>query len=193
MPLDALGALDLAVDEFRSQLAGVDTEQWTAATPCTDWDVRFLVAHVVGGNRFASMVLGGQLADEALDVVMGTPQLGDHPLADFDESATRQRDAFHGANALERTVSHPLGELSGERFLTMRVFDITLHAWDLATSIGRATTVDDTLVEYVLQTVMTEAPGMGFGIVPCGDAGADATPLEQLLDLSGRCTDHALT
>ena len=57
MIADSLAALDLASVAFRDHLAAVMGEDWTAATPCTDWDVHYLVAHVVGGNRFASMVL----------------------------------------------------------------------------------------------------------------------------------------
>ena len=38
--------------------------------------MRYLVAHVVGGNRFASMILGGDTAAEAMESVMGSAQLG---------------------------------------------------------------------------------------------------------------------
>jgi uncharacterized protein (TIGR03086 family) len=137
------------------------------------------------------MVLAGSTAAEAMEAVMGTEQLGPDPLRDFEESAATQRDRFGQSGTLENVVSHPLGDLSGERFLRMRVFDVALHAWDLATAIGRDATLDDALVAYVLRTVRQEAPGVGFDIEPCGDVGPDASALEQLLDLSGRCTKPA--
>jgi uncharacterized protein (TIGR03086 family) len=186
--LDPLSALDAATRDFRRQLADIGPKDWTSATPCTAWDVRYLVAHVVGGNRFASMVLGGRTAVEAIEAVMGTAQLGTNPLADFDDSVSAMRIGFHRSGALDGLVSHPLGDLTGTRFLAMRVFDITLHAWDLATAIGAEARLEPRLVESVLETVRSEAAGMGFGIEPCGEAGPDASPLEQLLDLSGRCT-----
>jgi uncharacterized protein (TIGR03086 family) len=182
--LDPLVALDRAVEEFRRHLLAVGESDWTAATPCVEWDVHFLVAHAVGGNRFASMVLDGQSAAEALAVVMGTSQLGASPLADFDDSAAAQRERFGRPGALEAGVSHPLGEISGRRFLGMRVFDVAVHGWDLATALGRAVMFDDDLVAHVLDTVSSEAPG--FGIEPRGDVGPDAGPLERLLDLAGR-------
>lgn len=184
---DSLAALDLATESFRVHLAVIRDEDWTAATPCTDWDVHYLVAHVVGGNRFASMVLDGQTAAEAMEVVMGAAQLGADPLGDFDTSTVDQRRQFRRAEALDQLVSHPLGVLSGERFLRMRVFDIALHSWDLAVAIGRNAELDNELVEAVLEIVSQEALGMAFGIEPCGDVGRDASPMEQLLDLSGRC------
>ena len=57
--MDLLDGLDLAVAEFRRRLVEVDAESWTRPTPCDGWDVRYLVAHVVGGNRFAQLVLDG--------------------------------------------------------------------------------------------------------------------------------------
>ena len=47
--LSALAALDSAVTAFRQQLVAVEKDDWTASTPCPEWDVRYLVAHVVGG------------------------------------------------------------------------------------------------------------------------------------------------
>jgi hypothetical protein len=90
--------------------------------------VHFLVAHVVGGNRVASMILDGRSAAESLEAVVGNPQLGAHPLEDFDESTAAQRKGFGRHGALGKVVGHPLGDLSGERFLGMRVFDIAMHA-----------------------------------------------------------------
>jgi uncharacterized protein (TIGR03086 family) len=190
-PPDLLSALDAATDHFGRHLSVVGHDAWTAATPCTDWDVHYLVAHVVGGNRFASLVLAGRTADEAIEAVMGSPQLGADPLGAFVETSAEQRDLFNRPGALDRLVDHPLGELTAERFLTVRVFDIALHSWDLAISIGRDGALDPALAELVLDIVLNEAPGMGFGIEPCGDVGPDATAMERLLDLCGRCAPVA--
>ena len=45
-------------------------DEWVKPTPCDEWDVRYLVAHVVGGNRFASSVLSGASAQAAMGSVM---------------------------------------------------------------------------------------------------------------------------
>lgn len=108
-------------------------------------------------------------------------------LVSFGETATKQRELFTSAVARDRIVSHPLGDLTAGRFLAMRVFDIALHSWDLAVAIGRNGDLGPTLAEHVLDIVLHEAPGMGFGIEPCGDVGPGATAMERLLDLCGRC------
>jgi uncharacterized protein (TIGR03086 family) len=186
--LDPLDALDRATGEFRRHLSVVDDDDWAAATPCADWDVCDLVVHVVGGNRFASMVLSGRTASEAMEAVMSAPQLGATPLEDFEESASLMRRGFRRPGALEVRVSHPLGEIVGGRFLGLRVFDVTVHAWDLGTAIGNDVVLEEDLVESVLETARYEGSGQGFGMEPCGDIGPDSSALEQLLDLSGRRT-----
>jgi uncharacterized protein (TIGR03086 family) len=186
--LDLLLALDASVEEFRRPLTVVSAGDWDAATPCTDWNVRYLVAHVVGGNRFASLILDGATSDDAMAVVLDTPQLGPRPVDDFDESAAAQRARFHRAGAREGVVSHPVGDVPGERFLRMRVFDIALHAWDLGRALGRDATLPGSLAETVLEIAQQEVPGTGLGSEPCGAVGPDASVMDRLLDLTGRCS-----
>lgn len=195
--MDLVDALDVAVEGFRRRLAQVEEGQWSGPTPCEEWDVRFLVAHVVGGNRFASLVLDGAPADRAVGEIMAHRQLGDEPLVDFTSSAGEQRRRFRAEGALEQTVSHPSGVLTGRRFLEMRVCDTTLHTWDLARAIGADDTLDPHLAAAVLAIVEGSPDGVGFGTTPLGRASADAPTQERLLDGSGRSSawrsGHAAT
>ncbi len=189
--LDLLSALDAATVQFRRHLAVVGEEQWTFATPCPEWDVHYLVAHVVGGNRFTSLILAGRPAIEAIEAVMGSPQLGPDPRSAFDETSAEQYELFNRPGALDRVVDHLIGELPAERLLRMRVFDIAMHSWDLAMAIGCDGALDPALAECVLDIVLSEAPGLGFGIEPCGDVGPEVSVMERLLGLSGRCVQPA--
>jgi len=184
--VDLLDALDVATAEFRWRLATVDAAQWDAPTPCDEWDVRYLVAHVVGGHQFAALVLDGSTAGDAFGVVMSTTVLGPDPLADHDEMAARQRVGFRRPGSLSAMVDHPAGPISGADFLSMRVFDVTVHAWDLARATGGDEQLDGELAETVLTALAALEQGLGFGIVAVGTATADDPPLARLLDLSGR-------
>ena len=146
MSTTLLSALDAATDHFRRHLSHIGDNEWSRATPCTDWDVHYLVAHVVGGNRFSSLVLAGRSAEDAMEVVLRSPQLGADPIGAFVDTAAEQRELFRQPGALDRVVAHPLGALSGGRFLSMRVFDIALHSWDLAVAVGRDGELDLGLV-----------------------------------------------
>jgi uncharacterized protein (TIGR03086 family) len=183
--MDLLKALDAATDEFGRRLELVG-EDWTRATPCPEWDVHYLVAHVVGGNRFAVLILGGMSASDAVDVVMSAPQLGDDPLRAWATTTTAQAAAFRPHTALDRPIDHPLGRITGRTLLEFRVFDITLHAWDLARAIGADERIGSDLVDAVLAIVENGPPGMGFGIAALGSTDETSSPQARLLDLTGR-------
>jgi uncharacterized protein (TIGR03086 family) len=182
--LDDLDALDRAVEGFGDRLALV-ADRWAAPTPCDEWDVRWLCAHVVGGNRFAVLILGGTSADEALSQVMTMRHIGERPVDDLRAGAADMRVAFAAPGARQRTVRHLVGELTGEQFLRLRIYDVLLHTWDLAKALGAADHLDDELVRRVLADV----DGGPIGAVP-GGAEKAATPglsdQHRLLLLTGR-------
>jgi Mycothiol maleylpyruvate isomerase N-terminal domain len=89
-------------------IARVRPDQLGNATSCTEWDVRALISHVVGGNlRFAAMVVGenGPGSDEGV--------LGGEPLAGFLDSFDGLCAAFNREGFLEELFSTPLGEGPG--------------------------------------------------------------------------------
>jgi uncharacterized protein (TIGR03086 family) len=184
--VDMLSAFDVATEEFGRRLALVDPSSWELPTPCPSWDVHYLAAHVIGGNRFAGLVIEGVAASDAIERVMSSPQIGSDAVEAWNATAAVQRTAFCADGALERQVAHPVGEISGRTFLEFRIFDITLHAWDLARSIGVDDRLPPDLIDAVLGIVDSGPPGMGFGVTPLGLAPAHASPQERLLDLTGR-------
>lgn len=188
--MDAFAALEAAVDEFGRRLAVVAPDQWSASTPCDEWDVQYLVAHVVGGNRFGCAVLGGSTFADAIAEVMSAPQLGADPVTAWSSTTAAQAAAFQQPGALEAPVDHPVGQITGADLLGFRTFDITLHAWDLARAIGADATLPGELVAHVLGIVEGGLPGMGFGIVAAPPA-TGAEPQARLLALTGRADDSA--
>jgi hypothetical protein len=61
-------------------VAAVAGQQWAAPTPCTDWDVRALVSHVVSGNRLFAGVLTGRTTVEEFRRNPPGDVLGDRPV-----------------------------------------------------------------------------------------------------------------
>ena len=186
--MELLDALDLASGEFGGRLMHVSDAAWALPTPCEEWDVRYLAAHVVGGNRFAVSILAGLPSTEAIELVMSAPQLGGDAVSSWSTSAAEQRSAFHADGVLDRTVDHPLGLLPARHFLEFRILDLTLHAWDLAQALGLDDVLDADLVDTVLAIIDRGPPGMGFGLRPLGQAGDRAPAQTRLLDHTGRPT-----
>lgn len=186
--MDRLDALDLAHEEFRRRLRQVRDEQWTAPTPCEDWSVRGLVAHVVGGDRMAATILRGGSREEGKAAVQVDADTD--LVAAFDEGADALARAFAEPGALTRVCAHPMADLAGSALLGFRIGDLVLHAWDLARGIGVDDALNPALVEVVWRDMEPRAGMIGtlglYGSGPSGRVGPGAALQERLLDLSGR-------
>jgi uncharacterized protein (TIGR03086 family) len=131
------------------------------------------------------LILGGASAADALSHVMAVRHIGERPVEDLRAGAADMRAAFAASGTLERTVDHPAGELTGDQFLRLRIYDVLLHTWDLAKALGAADRLDDELVRRVLADI----DGGLIGAIP-GAAGKAATSglsdQDRLVLLTGR-------
>jgi uncharacterized protein (TIGR03086 family) len=178
---------DRALDEFDRRVRAVGREQWNAPTPCTDWDVRTLVNHVVGEQLWAPPILAGQTVDEVGDRFDGDV-LGEDPARTCAAASADSRTAAHAPGAMDGTVHVSYGTVPAERYLAEMTLDATVHAWDLARAVGADEQLDETLVGVGLAIVepnleLLAASGL-FGepvSVP-----EDSDPQVRLLALLGR-------
>ena len=169
----ALDLLSRADDGFTQRLALVRPDQWAAQTPCTEWDVRALVNHVVGANRRYTMLLHGAATDE---------------VASFVATAAELEAAFGEPGAMARTAYHRAGERTGAQLLEMRVLDVAVHTWDLARAIRAGESLDPDVVAFALTLQDTFDAGRQRGAFapPPGKTPADGSAQARLLYLSGR-------
>jgi uncharacterized protein (TIGR03086 family) len=114
-----------ALAEFGSRVELVKDDQWSAATPCADWDVRALVAHLVDECRW------------------------DDPGRAWREASDAARAAFAAEGALDATVALAYGETSARDYIWEMTVDATVHAWDLARGIGADDRLDPELVRRI--------------------------------------------
>ena len=103
MPADQAELHRRAVEEFGSRVAAVGDDQWELPTPCSDWNVRQLVNHLVYENRWTVPLIGGSTIAEVGDRYEGD-LLGDRPQAAWDESSAEAVRAVGADGALERVV-----------------------------------------------------------------------------------------
>ena len=183
----ALDLLSRTDDGFARRLALVRPGQWAAPTPCTQWDVRALVNHVVGANRRYTMLLHGATTDE-VEATRAVDHLGDDPAASFAATAAELEAAFGEPGAMARTACHRAGGRTGAQLLAMRVLDIAVHTWDLARAIGAGESLDPDIVAFALTRQDTIDAGRQRGAFapPPGTAPAGSSAQTRLLYLSGR-------
>ena len=115
-------------------LSQVRTDQWTGATPCAEWDVRALVNHVVGEDRWVPPLLAGLTIAEVGDTLAGD-LLGDDPQLAWDWARHEAEEAVSAAPD-DRTVALSAGPTPVAEYLWQLAADHLIHAWDLATAGG---------------------------------------------------------
>jgi uncharacterized protein (TIGR03086 family) len=172
---------------FGALVHQVGDDQWGAPTPCSDWDVRALVNHLVYEARWAPPLLAGSTIEEIGDRFDGD-LLGDDPKATYDEARAGVAAAIEAPGALQRTVHLSYGDTPASDYVTQLAGDFVVHAWDLARGIGADDTLDPDLVDWVYaeaqpQAEMLAASGM-FG--PPVDVPDDADPQTKMLAFFGR-------
>jgi uncharacterized protein (TIGR03086 family) len=139
---------DHAVVEFDKRVAQVRDDQWGNPTPCRDWDVRTLVAHLTDEQRWVPYLLNGGAVSDAGDRFAGDP-LGDDPRGAWASAAAAARDAFHAEGALDHTVSLSYGVVSARDYIWEMTVDAAVHAWDLARGTGGDEHLDPELVRRI--------------------------------------------
>src|SRR5437016_8090991 len=92
-----------ALGEFDQRVRMVRPDQWGCATPCTDWQVRGLVNHLVYEQLWVPPLLDGKTVAEVGDRFEGD-QLGDDPVKAWEEAAAAARAALVEPGALDRVV-----------------------------------------------------------------------------------------
>ena len=173
-------------------------DEWDLPTPCSDWTVRQLVGHVVGGNRLVARTLRGEPLPPVEQLGRRDPadQLGEDPSTAWHTSADDLLAAFAVPGVLERAHTIPAGSLPGAAIVHLRVVETLVHGWDLAVATGRELAVPDTLAEAEIAFSRGLLGRLPAGRTPFGpsrpvDDGAPA--LDRLAALLGRVPTTAQT
>jgi uncharacterized protein (TIGR03086 family) len=181
--------LQRVVDTTNGVLGHTTPDQLSNQTLCTEWTVKDLINHMVGGaTMFAISAEQGSVPDEMLGQLMGGDNVGTDPLGAWTTAAKRALAAFEAPGAMEKIVALPFGQMPAGVALNIAIFDVATHSVDLARATGQHV-ADTELLEGALaigrQMVGPElrAPGV-FGDEQAIREGA---PVEdQLLAFAGR-------
>jgi uncharacterized protein (TIGR03086 family) len=176
-----------ATAHFGGLVHQVKDDQWGNATPCSDWDVRALVNHLVYEARWAPPLLKGETIEQVGSRFDGD-LLGADPKTSYDDAVGAVTTATSAPGAMEATVHLSYGETPASEYLAQMTCDFVVHAWDLARGIGADDTLDPDMVQWVdefarPQAAMLAASGL---FDPPVDVPDDADPQTKLLALFGR-------
>jgi uncharacterized protein (TIGR03086 family) len=185
--IDLLELHRRSLDEFDRRIRAVRADQWTDSTPCSEWDVRALVNHLVVEQLWVPPLMAGQTIAEVGDRLDGD-QLGDDPVSTWERAAHEARTAFTAPGALEETVHLSAGDTEARVYCEQMTFDATVHAWDLARGIGVDDTIDAELASAMFGLMRTQAEEWRkYGLFAAEvDVSAGADVQSRLLAMTGR-------
>ena len=190
-PQDPAAELEEALELAGRLVAGVKPDQWELPTPCTEWNVRQLVDHLVSGHLLFARVLRGETFEQAVAAARSPDddRLGDDAAAAYDASAREVLAAFSTPGVLERPVRVPFGTVPGAVARHLRIIECLVHGWDLATALAVPFDPPAPLVEQEIAfsgPMVRQVPPERRVFAPSRPVAEEAPPIERLAALLGR-------
>jgi uncharacterized protein (TIGR03086 family) len=173
-----------ALEQTAEIIANVKPGQLGDPTPCSEYDVRALLSHMVGGLKRAAIIGEGGDGLAVPARVEGVPDDG-WPGA-FRQASARAKAAWADEATLDTPVRVPWGQVPGRAALTGYVQEVLTHGWDLAKATGQPTELDPELAEFAL--------AFARNVLPPDPRGGDAIPFGSVVpapDGSGPYTQLA--
>jgi uncharacterized protein (TIGR03086 family) len=176
-----------AMEKTRDFIDAVRPEQWTAATPCTEWNVKQIANHIIGENLWAAELLRGRTIADVGNRLEGD-LAGDDPAVAYAASVRSASAACSASGAMEATCHLSFGDYSGSDYTAQLLMDTLIHGWDIAKATGQNTRLDPVLVEACLPIAvqMTDQFRSAGVFGDNLEVDRDADPQTRLLALVGR-------
>jgi uncharacterized protein (TIGR03086 family) len=170
---DAVIVLNRALDQMGDVLASIHQGHLSAPTPCSDWDVGRLIAHVLATpGHFLEMSRG-----EQPDWSATPPLVEDEWAAEFRASAD---DLIH--------FWHQQGDGADAGQVDWQTAEMAVHTWDLVRAtrmrIGLDAEVAERGLAFMSQGLTPENRGKVFG--PAVEVPDDAPVYDRLAGFAGR-------
>jgi uncharacterized protein (TIGR03086 family) len=200
---DPRAVLARAIATAGAVIDAVQPDQRALPTPCSDYDVRGMVAHLVSVLHRVTVIGGGgdifTVSDRA-ELVADDSWRGQ-----WNATAAEVQEAWSDHARLDATVQVPWTTMSGTSALAVYTNEITVHTWDLAVATGQHPAWDDSVLAVSLRSIHEELPDAEraalwaevFAHLPADvpfeppfadavDVAADAPAIDRLVAWNGR-------
>jgi uncharacterized protein (TIGR03086 family) len=181
--MDPIERIERATAVASEKVKGVTAADMAKPTPCSEFDVRAVLNHMLGGLTMLTTAAGGEKA-----AMPEGDQVGSDPAGTYEQRRTALLAAVRGPGALDRNWEMPFGSLPGQMMAGIAFMEHLTHAWDVARATGQDTVLPAELVAECMQLVtpmdaMLRTPGV------CGPAVAvaeTASAQDKLIAFLGR-------
>jgi uncharacterized protein (TIGR03086 family) len=176
-----------AADAAARTVANVDAGQFGRPTPCTDWDVRTLLNHLILWTSYSAerRAHGESVAEELMNKDF-TADPGFRE--DYARQIGKAVTAWSASQAWEGNLNVMGGATPAADVGAMLLMETALHGWDVARATGQEFRTDEqtaTALEDIVQA-QAELFRKYQGFADAVEAPENATAFERALTLSGR-------
>lgn len=154
-----------AADQAVALISAVTPAEAALPTPCSEYDVSALAGHLLGVLGRVEHVARGGLP---FDVPSSVSVPFESWAAEARERTRRVRDAWAADDVLDTVLHLPFGDVPGRGAALAYTEELTAHAWDLATALGRAASLDQELGAVALAAARAFIPDAKRGEIPFG-------------------------
>ena len=150
------GMYERALKQTGAVVHGTSKDRLDDPTPCTEWAVRDVLNHLIGG--LDSFAAGARGESRPMD---GPDYCATDHVAEFDRASKEALGAFSEPGALEKEFNMPWGSSPGAAALGLALADAVVHGWDIAQGTGQEIEIDDDIANtlYGMTSSMMEPNG----------------------------------
>jgi uncharacterized protein (TIGR03086 family) len=185
----------MAVRASADVVDGIKPVDLSRPTPCSEWTLGALLAHMTVQHQGFAAASAGRGADPEVWKV-GAPS--PDPVADYVMAAELVIAAFAEPGVMESGFAIPEimpgMEFPAPQAISFHFIDYVVHGWDVARSLGQAYELDAGLVEAALPVAEAVPEGErrlrpGAAFRPGLSAPDGARPMDRILAMLGRDPD----
>jgi uncharacterized protein (TIGR03086 family) len=176
-----------AADAAARTVEHVAPAQFDGPTPCTEWDVRTLLNHLIVWTSYslAARAEGGSVGQELIDRDFAAdPGFA----ADYRAQLDRALTAWSDPATWDRSLDVMGSPTPSADVAALNIAEMVLHGWDLAAATGQAYTVSEPAAAAALRAALANADlfRQYKGFAEPVEVPPTASTLDRVLALSGR-------
>ena len=160
---DPVSIFEKAANQVQAIMSGIRQEQGENPTPCTEWNVRDVMNHVIGGAEVLAGSLEGNVPEGIGGVSPNSSYSDETDVARLAQAHAKESarilNAVQQPGAMEAAT--PGGMMTVPQFLIAMATDHIIHGWDLARATGQDDALDADVVEAAY-AMMTSPEGSMF-------------------------------
>ncbi|MGH8993161.1 MAG: TIGR03086 family metal-binding protein [Acidimicrobiia bacterium] len=160
---------------------GVHPEHLGKSTPCAEWNVGELIAHLVGVNEVFAAAVRGEDPRSASEEDL----LGDDPAGAYRRSVEEAVAAWGQPDVLEQTLHLPFGHMPAAFAIGIHFIDNLVHRWDLATATGQDHLLNSESAGLALQMCQ-----QNFAAMPAEQVRGPGKPFGDIVDWPDEAPVH---